>query len=91
MMQDTYTNIGIGDTNIIVQKLYKPKEIKISINSKDVPMDNEVDCLVSYLGAEGFLDYYGDSDEATKLQVGYLPKYKFKALETIIKKNISHG
>ena len=52
MMQDTYTNIGIGDTNIIVQKLYKPKEIKISINSKDVPMDNEVDCLVSYLGAE---------------------------------------
>ena len=54
-------------------------------------MDNEVDCIVSYLGAEGFLDYYGDSDEATKLQVGYLPKYKFKALETIIKKNISHG
>ena len=92
MQQDTYTNIGIGDASIIIQKLYKPKEIKISISAKDVPSERQVDNIVGYLGEEGFLDYDEEPiSENTKLQVGYLPKYKFKALETIIKKNITHG
>ena len=92
MQQDTYTNIGIGDASIIIQKLYKPKEIKISISAKNVPSEEQVDNIVGYLGEEGFLDYDEEPiSENTKLQVGYLPKYKFKALETIIKKNINHG
>ena len=92
MQQDTYTNIGIGDASIIIQKLYKPKEIKISISAKEVPSQGQVDNIVEYLGEEGFLDYDEEPiSEDTKLQVGYLPKYKFKALETIIKKNITHG
>ena len=92
MIRDNYTGIGFKNHNVIVQKLYKPKEIKISISAKDVPSEKQVDNIVGYLGEEGFLDYDEEPvSENTKLQVGYLPKYKFKALETIIKKNITHG
>ena len=92
MIKDTYIDIGIANFNLIVQKLYDPQEIKISISGRDIPSSPEVDNIVKYLGEEGFLDYEGESiNEDTKLQVGYLPKYKFKALETIIKKNITHG
>ena len=92
MIKDTYIDIGVANFNLIVQKLYDPQEIKISISGRDIPSSPEVDNIVKYLGEEGFLDYEGESiNEDTKLQVGYLPKYKFKALETIIKKNITHG
>jgi|TARA_R100000084_G_C4564620_1_gene106258 ABC-type uncharacterized transport system ATPase subunit len=92
MIRNSYIGIGFKNHNVIVQKLYKPKEIKISISAKDVPSERQVDNIVGYLGEEGFLDYDEEPiSENTKLQVGYLPKYKFKALETIIKKNITHG
>jgi hypothetical protein len=92
MIRNSYIGIGFKNHNVIVQKLYKPKEIKISISAKDVPSERQVDNIVGYLGEEGFLDYDEEPiSENTKLQVGYLPKYKFKALETIIKKNINHG
>tara|TARA_B100000519_G_scaffold117731_1_gene101608 strand:+ start:97 stop:375 length:279 start_codon:yes stop_codon:yes gene_type:complete len=92
MIKKNYTGIGFKNHNVIVQKLYNPKEIKISISAKDVPSEEQVDNIVGYLGEEGFLDYDEEPvSENTKLQVGYLPKYKFKALETIIKKNITHG
>lgn len=92
-MQDNYTGIGLKDCNIIVQKQYQPREIKITIHSKKIPEMKEVDNMIEYLAEEGFLDYEDEAiQEETKLQVGYLPKYKFKALETIIKKNITnHG
>ena len=92
MIRNNYTGIGFKNHNVIVQKLYNPKEIKISISAKNVPSEEQVDNIVGYLGEEGFLDYDEEPvSENTKLQVGYLPKYKFKALETIIKKNITHG
>ena len=92
MIRNNYTGIGFKSHNVIVQKLYNPKEIKISISAKEVPSQGQVDNIVEYLGEEGFLDYDEEPiSEDTKLQVGYLPKYKFKALETIIKKNITHG
>ena len=92
MIRNNYTGIGFKNHNVIVQKLYNPKEIKISISAKNEPSEKQVDNIVGYLGEEGFLDYDEEPvSENTKLQVGYLPKYKFKALETIIKKNITHG
>jgi len=93
MIQYNYTGIGLKDWNIIIQKQDQPREIKVTIHSKDIPEMKEVDNVIQYLGEEGFLDYEDEPiQEETKLQVGYLPKYKFKALETIIKKNITnHG
>tara|TARA_R100000742_G_C4179858_1_gene15342 strand:+ start:225 stop:512 length:288 start_codon:yes stop_codon:yes gene_type:complete len=95
MIKDNYTGIAIANHKVIVQKLYDPREIKISITQNShIPTKNEVDNIVKYLGEEGFLDYTDEDLETvenTKLQVGYLPKYKFKALETIINKNITHG
>ncbi len=83
MIKNNYTGIGFKNHNVIVQKLHNPKEIKISISAKNVPSEKQVDNIVGYLGEEGFLDYDEEPiSENTKLQVGYLPKYKFKALQS---------
>ena len=57
MIRNNYTGIGFKNHNVIVQKLYNPKEIKISISAKNVPSEEQVDNIVGYLGEEGFLDY----------------------------------
>lgn len=93
--EDFHTGLKLFNWNIIVHRLRSPREVCISI-SKDgveIPSEEEVGNIVSYLGEEGFLDY-SDVEAVkpnTKLQVGYLPKYKFKALETIMRKKIHHG
>jgi hypothetical protein len=92
---DYHTGLQLFNWNIIVQRLRSPREVCISISKDgaDIPSEEEVGNIVSYLGEEGFLDYSAEETVKpnTKLQVGYLPKYKFKALETIIQKKIHHG
>ena len=73
MIQDNYTGIGLKDWNIIIQKQDQPREIKVTIHSKDIPEMKEVDNVIQYLGEEGFLDY---ADEGSLQR--YLDNIKHK-------------
>ena len=40
--------------------------------------------IVSYLGEEGFFDYYDGSDESGRVQIGFLNPKRFRNLERMI-------
>ena len=82
-----HTGIRIIGYDLIVQRLSKPKEVRVSITSdskEKVPNDNDIDVIVSYLGEEGFFDYYDGSDESGRVQFGFLNPKRFKNLERMI-------
>ena len=82
-----HTGIRIIGYDLIVQRLSKPKEVRVSITSdskEKVPNDNDIDVIVSYLGDEGFFDYYDGSDESGRVQIGFLNPKRFKNLERMI-------
>jgi len=82
-----HTGIRIIRYDLIVQRLLEPKEVRVSItsNSKEkVPNDNDIDVIVSYLGEEGFFDYYDGSDESGRVQIGFLNPKRFRNLERMI-------
>ena len=69
MIRDNYTGIGFKNHNVIVQKLYKPKEIKISISAKDGSFNSNLESITLSLstnnlsfGAHKFFIRYKDSN-----------------------------
>ena len=81
------TGIRIIGYDLIVQRLSIPKEVRVSITSESkekVPNDNDIDVIVSYLGEEGFFDYYDGSDESGRVQIGFLNPKRFRNLERMI-------
>ena len=59
--------------------------LSITSDSKEkVPNDNDIDVIVSYLGDEGFFDYYDGSNESGRVQIGFLNPKRFKNLERMI-------
>ena len=82
-----HTGIRIIGYDLIVQRLLEPKEVRVSITSdskEKVPNDNDIDVIVSYLGDEGFFDYYDGSDESGRVQIGFLNPKRFRNLERMI-------
>jgi len=81
-----HTGIRIIGYDLIVQRLSKPKEVRVSLtsNTREVPNDNEIDVIVSYLGDEGFFDYNDGSKESGRVQIGFLNPKRFRNLERMI-------
>jgi len=88
---NAYTNISILGYDLIVQKLKQPFEVRVAIKKegkivKPMPSDKKLEKILNYLGEEGFLDDENDltwlnGEPQMRLQVGYLPSYKFKQLK----------
>lgn len=83
-----HTGVKLLGYDLIIQKLTKPREVRVSITSDatQVPKANEIGTIVSYLGEEGFFDYniddsYDFESDTARIQVSFLKRKKFKNLE----------
>ena len=92
MNKNCYTGVKVLGYDLIVQKLIKPREVRVSLtsDSSQAPQGNEVGTIVSYLGEEGFFDYNDNLDfesNSARIQVSFLKPKKFKSLEKFINHN----
>jgi hypothetical protein len=90
-----HTGVRVLGYDLIIQRMSKPFEIRVSINSnrlkKKTPREEEINVIINYLGEEGFLEYeglsYTEYTDNPRIQIGLLNPMKFRNLLRFINHN----